>query len=86
MTHELFDQSFGMRNESIIPGLFGWADPADEDAIREIGDRKEEIYREVLRETGIELLPGVRDLLEELHNAQIPTAVGSSTSSKILGL
>ncbi len=80
MTRELFKESFGMRNESIIPGLFGWADAEDTQRIRELGDRKEELYREVLRETGIQPLPGVRALLESLRNAEIPCAVGSSTS------
>tara|TARA_R110002096_G_scaffold91625_14_gene207332 strand:- start:5481 stop:6149 length:669 start_codon:yes stop_codon:yes gene_type:complete len=80
MTPELFDQSFGMRNESCIPEVFQWAEQGDHARIREIGDRKEELYREVLRETGIEPLPGVVKLLEELRENRIPAAVGSSTS------
>lgn len=80
MTRELFDESFGMRNETCIPEVFQWADKGDHAKIREIGDRKEEIYRDVLRETGIEPLPGVVSLLEELRDARIPAVVGSSTS------
>ena len=79
LTRELFDQSFGMRNDLIIPGVFGWADPDDDARIQELGARKETLYREILRESSIEPLPGVRDLLRELQSAGIPTAVGSST-------
>ena len=77
---ELFDASFGMRNESVLPDLLKWTAPDDHDQIRELGDRKEAFYREVLRETGIEPLPGVRDLLTELAANGVPTCVGSSTS------
>jgi len=80
MTKELFVASFGMRNESIIPGLFQWTEEGEHKRIAELGDRKEEIYREILRETGIEPLPGVRELLTELKTAGVPTSVGSSTS------
>ena len=80
MTKELFKESFGMRNETILPGLFRWTEPGDTELIAELGDRKEEIYREVLEETGIEPLPEVRDLLEQLHQAGVPAGIGSSTS------
>jgi len=78
-TDDLFAASFGMRNQNIIGPLFGWADPADTARIQEIGDRKEHLYREIIRESGIEPLPGVHALLEELAAAAIPCAVGSST-------
>lgn len=72
-----FKQSFGMKNQTIIPNLLGWAhEPA---AIREIAGRKEVLYREAVGEQGLEPLPGVVAWLRALQAAGIPCAVGSST-------
>ncbi|MEM7312976.1 MAG: HAD family phosphatase [Planctomycetota bacterium] len=81
-TSEMFVETFGMRNETILPEFLKWAEPGDDARIRELGDYKEELYREVLRETGIEPLPGVVELLQQLQGEGIPAAVGSSTSRK----
>ncbi len=78
LTPQQFKATFGQRNESIIP-LLGWADPNDHPRIAELGDRKEILYRQIIRQEGIEPLPGVRRLLAELKSANIPCAVGSST-------
>ena len=40
LTLEQFTESFGMRNETIIPGLFGWAQDGDTEAINRLADRK----------------------------------------------
>jgi len=82
LTREQFKESFGMRNESCIPGVFGWTDAGDRDTIRALGDRKEELYRELLRESGLEPLPGVVSLLEGLTGEGVPVSVGSSTSRR----
>ena len=79
LTAAQFKESFGMRNETIIPGLFGWAEPGDDATVRELADRKEHLYRESLRATGLDPLPGVRRLLDDLDAADIPRAIGSST-------
>ena len=79
---EMFLETFGMRNETILPDCLKWAEPGDDARIQELGDHKEELYREVLRETGIEPLPGVVDLLQQLLDEGVPSAVGSSTSRK----
>jgi len=72
-----FKKGFGMKNEFIIPNLLDWThDPAE---IQTLSLRKEALYREVVRDWGIEPLPGVVDLLQTLHGAGIPCAVGSST-------
>ncbi len=72
-----FKRGFGMKNEKIIPDLLQWTrDPTE---IRRLSLRKEELYRDILREVGIEALPGVRTWLDRLHKADIPCAVGSST-------
>jgi HAD superfamily hydrolase (TIGR01509 family) len=72
-----FKKGFGMKNEWIIPNLLGWTtDPA---VVREWSLRKEELYREVIRERGIDALPGVRQFLASLQAAGIPRVIGSST-------
>ena len=59
LTEAEFAESFGMRNEMCIPHVFGWADPDDDERIFQLGERKEEHYREILAKETIEPLPGV---------------------------
>jgi len=78
-----FKRGFGKKNNIIIPDL-GWATaPA---TVENLAREKEEIYRNLIREHGIEPLPGVRSLLTALHTAGIPTAIGSSTEQANLDL
>jgi len=79
MEEGAFETSFGMRNEQIIPNVFKWAAPDDSDSIQALANRKESLYRELIRAEGIAPLPGVVALLEELATAGVPTSVGSST-------
>ncbi|MEM9281722.1 MAG: HAD family phosphatase [Verrucomicrobiota bacterium] len=82
LTAEQFKRSFGMRNEMCIPDVFNWTSSDDHDQIRDLGDRKEELYRELLAIDGLEPLPGVLNLIQGLHEAGIPISLGSSTSRK----
>ena len=82
LTLAQFAESFGMRNETIIPGLFGWAEEGDTATVKALADRKEKCYRDILRRQGLEPLPGVRALLDSLDAAAIPFAIGSSTPRK----
>ena len=77
-----FKATFGMRNDCIIPKYFDWVDENDHATISRLGERKEEHYRDILREKGISPLPGVREFLAELIAAEVPFAVGSSTTIK----
>jgi beta-phosphoglucomutase family hydrolase len=77
-TEEIFVSTFGQRNESILP-LLGWAEEGDRGRIQQLGDRKESLYREILRKEGIAPLPGVIALLEDLRVQGIPCAIGTST-------
>lgn len=72
-----FKRGFGMKNKVIIPELLQWTQEPDE--IHRLGLRKEEYYREVIRQEGLQPLPGVRPFLETLRSAQIPCVVGTST-------
>lgn len=75
-----FKAGFGRKNEHIIPYILGW-DVAPAEVVR-LGRRKEELYREVLKRSGIAPLPGVREFLTALQAAGVPCAVGSSTERK----
>lgn len=75
---DCFEKSFGRRNVDILRELLRWtADPVE---IAGLVERKETLYREVVRERGVPLLPGVRALLERLAAAGVPCAIGSSTA------
>jgi beta-phosphoglucomutase family hydrolase len=72
-----FKLSFGMKNEAIIPNILRWTESPEE--IRGHSLRKEELYRELIRDEGIQPLPGVRVFLERLRDAGIPCAIASSS-------
>lgn len=72
-----FLRGFGMKNQVIIPEILGWTQDTDE--IHQYSLRKEELYREIVRQRGIEPLPGVVGLLRMLREHGVPCAVASST-------
>src|SRR5262245_52263220 len=78
-----FAATFGRRNPEILRQIVR---PDLRDAeVAELGDRKEDLYRaEASR--GVELLPGVRPLLEGLHAAGFRQAIGSSAPRRNLEL
>lgn len=72
-----FLRGFGRKNQIIIPEILDWShDPVE---IQRLSDRKEELYRDLVRESGVKILPGARELLAALRDAGIPRAIGSST-------
>ena len=75
-----FKAGFGRKNEYIIPNILHWNDDPPE--VRRLSLRKEELYREIIREEGLEPLPGVRVWLARLAAAKVPCAIGSSTHRK----
>jgi len=72
-----FKLGFGRKNEMIIPEILGWTHDSAE--IHRISLRKEELYREVVKDWGIEPLPGVTTWLTRLQEAGVPCVIGSST-------
>lgn len=72
-----FQLSFGKRNEEIIPEILNWATEPEE--VTRLAWIKEETYRSLIRDSGIEPLPGVPELFAWLQEKGIPFAVGSST-------
>ena len=78
-----FAATFGRRNPEIIRALFD--SHYSEAEIDELGFRKEEYYRAGARR-GVQLLPGVRALLEGLRDAGFKQAIGSSAPRQNLDL
>jgi beta-phosphoglucomutase family hydrolase len=72
-----FKAGFGRKNEFIIPQLLHWT--SDEAEVKRLSLRKEALYRDVVREIGLEPLPGVCAWLQRLATAGIPCVIGSST-------
>jgi HAD superfamily hydrolase (TIGR01509 family) len=72
-----FKKGFGMKNEFIIPNLLHWtSDPAE---VNRLSLRKETLYREIVVEWGLKPLLGVVAWLDQLRDAGISCAIGSST-------
>src|SRR6266478_227813 len=74
-TRDDFAATFGRRNPEILRQLFG--EELNEQEVADLGALKEDLYRDEARK-GVDLLPGVRPLLEGLHAAGFLQAVGSS--------
>lgn len=72
-----FLRGFGKRNEVIFPEILQWTEDPEE--IRALSLQKEALYRDIVLEQGIEVLPGVRTYLQSLKQAGIPCVVGTST-------
>ena len=72
-----FRRGFGMKNQAIIPNILGWSQEPQE--IEQLGQRKEEIYREMVLNEGIMPLPGVMSTLEFLQDRAVPCCIASST-------
>jgi len=72
-----FRRGFGRKNQIIIPEILNWSHDPDE--IQRLADRKEELYRDLVRESGVTILPGAREILSTLREQNIPAAIGSST-------
>lgn len=72
---EQFWATFGWRNDTIIPTLWGSMPP---ERVRSLADRKEAYFREFVRDTAAPL-PGAIELLSSLHDAGYAQALASST-------
>src|SRR5215212_1731947 len=75
VTPEQFADSFGRRNDEILRCYFPSYSPGD---ITRVGEAKEVAYRRLVRERGIDLLPGVRRWLDRLRGEGWQQAVASS--------
>lgn len=90
ISHEQFAETFGWRNDAIIPR---WLPGVSEADVVRIGDAKEAAYRRVVREQGLDPLPGIAACVRSLQNEGWRQAVATSapranvdTVLEILGL
>lgn len=74
VTKEQFATTFGQQNRDIIPILFG---DVSEARMQALADRKEELYRELIRESP-PIVNGAVELVRALHGAGVRLAIGSS--------
>ncbi|MEC8013072.1 MAG: HAD-IA family hydrolase [Verrucomicrobiota bacterium] len=79
-----FEKGFGKRNETIIGKMLCWS--KDQAEIIRLGNRKEEIYRELGIEKGISLVPGSKEFIEMLCRNSVPMSIGTSTERKNIDL
>ena len=78
-----FELGFGKRNETIIGKMLRWSE--DHEEILRLGNRKEEIYRELGNEKGISLVPGSRENLSICYTRiQSPWQLAPQPIEKIL--
>jgi beta-phosphoglucomutase len=75
LTHEEFLKTFGLRNDSIVPQ---WIPDATPERIHKIALAKEQLYRRLVREGGLEPLPGARHWTERLAQDGWRQAIASS--------
>src|SRR5438034_3577281 len=71
-----FVATFGRRNSEIIRVVFDAK--ASDETVADLGQRKEVKYREAARRAGVDLLPGVAELLRGLRDLGWPQAIASS--------
>lgn len=75
LTHEQFLETFGWRNDSIIPR---WLPHAGQDLAHRIGEEKEARYRALVRERGLSPLPGAAEWVRRLASEGWLQAIASS--------
>ena len=76
ITHNQFVVTFGQRNDSILPRWLGADAPADR--ILRVGDAKEDLYRRLVRQSGLAPLPGAAEWVRRLHQENWRQAIASS--------
>jgi beta-phosphoglucomutase len=76
ITYQQFLDSFGQKNDRILPLWLGADAPSDR--VRRVGDAKEAEYRRLARERGLTALPGAGDWLMRLRAGGWRQAIASS--------
>ena len=75
ITRQVFKETFGMNNASILETILG--ERPSPEKVDEIGGQKEELFRALIHGKA-ELLPGVRDWLDQFKAWGMPMAMASS--------
>jgi HAD superfamily hydrolase (TIGR01509 family) len=84
LTYRQFLDTFGQKNDRILPG---WLGPgADADRIRRVGDAKEAEYRRLASVHGLTALPGASSWVRRLHAQGWQQAIASSAPGQNVGV
>ena len=84
LTYQQFLDSFGQKNDRILPG---WLGPgADADRIRRVGAAKEAEYRRLATVHGLTPLPGASSWVRRLHAQGWQQAIASSAPGENVGV
>ena len=76
ITYQQFLDTFGQKNDRILPGWLGADAPPER--IQRVGDAKEAEYRRLAERHGLTPLPGAAEWLRSLHTAGWKQAIASS--------
>jgi beta-phosphoglucomutase len=76
LTHDQFLETFGLRNDAVVPQ---WIPGAPTERIQWIADAKERLYRRLVREGGLAPLPGAAEWTQRLANEGWRQAIASSS-------
>jgi beta-phosphoglucomutase family hydrolase len=76
ITHEQFLATFGQRNDSILRQWLG--EKATPAVIQRMGDAKEELYRQIVRDRGLAALPGALEWVQLLQTGGWRQAIASA--------
>jgi beta-phosphoglucomutase len=76
ISHQQFLDTFGQKNDRILPGWLGEDTPKER--VRRVGDAKEAEYRRVVQAHGLMPLPGAAEWIRALHAAGWKQAIASS--------
>lgn len=84
LTYRQFLDTFGQKNDRILPG---WLGPgAGADRIRRVGDAKEAEYRRLASVHGLTALPGASSWVRRLHAQGWQQAIASSAPGENVGV
>jgi beta-phosphoglucomutase len=84
ITYQQFLDTFGQKNDRILPGWLG--KDASAERIRQVGDAKEAAYRRLVQDRGLTPLPGAAEWLRTLHAAGWKQAIASSAPRANVGV
>jgi len=84
LTYQQFLDTFGQKNDRILPGWLGSG--ADAARIRRVGDAKEAEYRRLASVHGLTPLPGASSWVRRLHAQGWQQAIASSAPGENVGV
>jgi beta-phosphoglucomutase family hydrolase len=79
-THEEYIKVLGAKGSEIVKKHLDW----DEDAIQEILQNKEKYFKELVAQHGLELIPGVEKVLQDIQQIPLKMALATGASRKKL--